>query len=182
MTVVQLPAPSGDLVLNPKDPMPAARAFVDAHHHLDGRRVLHHHRGTWRAWDGACYPAIEEAEIRAELWGFLDGAQRRGKGKRPVPYQPNRARVSDVLDALRAACNLPADVDPPAWLVGLAAPPPAPRPKVARSDPPPWPRPRVLVRRAGRAKADVQIQTSAVALARPSRNSDEVRAEPEAVA
>ena len=33
-----------------------------------------------------------------------------------VPFRPNRARVSDVFDALSAVCALDAQIEPPAWL------------------------------------------------------------------
>jgi putative DNA primase/helicase len=35
-----------------------------------------------------------------------------------VPFKPNRARVSDVLDALNSVCSLDNLTDPPTWLDG----------------------------------------------------------------
>ena len=39
-----------------------------------------------------------------------------------VPYQPNGARVSDVLDALAAVSHMAADVEAPCWLGNDALP------------------------------------------------------------
>ena len=58
---------------------------------------------------------MQDAELRAELYDFLDQAKRI-KGKLPEPFRPNRSKVNDALDALKAAANLSAEVSPPAWL------------------------------------------------------------------
>ena len=100
------------LVADPSDPMPTARTFIERHHNRAGVRTLHHHRGAFHGWDGACYPAVGDDAIRAALWHDLEHAER-PDGER---YQPTKRRVDDVLDALRAAANLPATVTPPAWL------------------------------------------------------------------
>ena len=54
-------------------------------------------------------------EIVSDIYDFLDGAQRRDKDGL-VPFNPNRAKVADVLGALAAAAQLPARVRAPAWL------------------------------------------------------------------
>ena len=103
-------------VLDPRDPLPTARKFLTACHTVDGLRTLHHHRGEFLIWGGSAYRIADDAETRAALYGFLDRAQRVGKNGKPKPFQPNRNKVGDALDALRAAANLSADLSPPAWL------------------------------------------------------------------
>ncbi len=115
------PARFSSVVLDPRDPMPSARTLVQQAYTRAGIRALHHHRGAFYEWNGACYRLIDSATIAATIWAFLEQALRLAQakpGKRPpaVPFQPNRARVGDVQAALAAVCNLPSDIEPPTWL------------------------------------------------------------------
>jgi putative DNA primase/helicase len=105
------------LVLDPKDPMSSARVFLDMIGTHEGARTLHHHRGAFYQWDGTHYPEFDEAGSKAALYSFLAAAkiQTTKKGD-PVNFKPNRARVGDVLDALRAQAHLPSSLTAPAWL------------------------------------------------------------------
>jgi putative DNA primase/helicase len=109
---------AGGVVLDPRDPMQAARALVAARFVNDGHRLLHRHRGTFWSFDTNHYALADQETVRADVWKFLEQAQRRGDNGKPVPFKPNRARVSDVLDALASVCNLNNQIDPPAWLSG----------------------------------------------------------------
>src|SRR5262249_51111550 len=44
-------------------------------------------------------------------------------GKKLVPFQPNMARVSNVLDAIAAIANVPRSISLPVWLVDAAGRP-----------------------------------------------------------
>ena len=104
------------VVLDPGNPLPSARAFLDNHYDHDGVRTLHHHAGVFYAWNGRCYPEADTATIRAELYRFLDAAVRLdGQGKQQ-PYRPTAAKVFNVGDALKAETNLPKSLTAPAWL------------------------------------------------------------------
>ena len=115
------------IILDPRDPLPSARTLVEMKYMRDGLRTLHHHVGVFYAWSGTCYPALDDATIRAEVWQFLEIAKRYVKKDTVVAFQPNRNRVGDVLDAVRAVGNLPASVSAPAWLGDMASTAPAPR-------------------------------------------------------
>jgi putative DNA primase/helicase len=104
------------VILDPRDPMQAARALIAAHFVNDDQRLLHRHRGTFWSFKTNHYALADQETVRAEVWKFLEQAQRRGDTGKPVPFKPTRARVSDVLDALASVCNLSNHVDPPAWL------------------------------------------------------------------
>jgi putative DNA primase/helicase len=107
------------LILDPHDPMQAARTLVAARFVNDDHRLLHRHRGTFWRFQANHYALADQETVRTEVWKFLEQAQRRGeKNGKPVPFKPNRARVSDVLDALASVCNLDSRIDPPAWLDG----------------------------------------------------------------
>lgn len=103
------------LLLDPREPLASARAFLARRHTIDDLRTLHHHRGQFFAWGGAAYRTADDAEIRAALYDFLDRAER-AKDRKREPFRPNRSKVGDVLDALKAAANLPSALSPPAWL------------------------------------------------------------------
>jgi putative DNA primase/helicase len=106
------------LVLDPRDPIQAARALVAARFSNDDHRLLHRHRGTfWRFYTNH-YTLADQELVRAEVWKFLEHARRRGEKNDLLPFKPNRARVSDVLDALASVCSLDSRLDPPTWLDG----------------------------------------------------------------
>jgi putative DNA primase/helicase len=110
-------------ILSPQDPMPSAHELVRQAFTQSGIRTLHHHRGAFYEWSGAHYRLADINTITATVWVFLEQAltqeprPRRSSGlPKKKPFQPNRARVGDVLAALTAVCNLPSDIEPPAWL------------------------------------------------------------------
>ncbi|MFD1378623.1 DNA primase family protein [Fodinicurvata halophila] len=88
-------------------------------------RTLHHHRGAFYEWVGHSYAEADQNAVQAAVWLFLDKAKRWTSAKELGPFQPNRSRVGDVTAALAAAANLPAHVEPPAWLEKPADAPPA---------------------------------------------------------
>src|SRR5262245_9364172 len=104
------------VILDPRDPMQAARALVAARFMNDSHRLLHRHRGTFWRFQANHYALADQEAVRAEAWRFLERARRRGANGKLVPFKPNCARVSDVLDALASVCNLDSRIDPPAWL------------------------------------------------------------------
>jgi putative DNA primase/helicase len=118
-------APDGVLVFDPRDPLPTARSFLELLHTEKGERTLHHHGGVFYSWSGKHYPVVDEDGIRAIAYTFLEGALRRDRQGKLVPFAPTRAKVGDFLDALRAAANLPATTRPPAWLDYVTDLPPA---------------------------------------------------------
>lgn len=106
------------LILDPRAPLASARAFLDHSYQQEGQRLLHHHGGAFCAWSGRHYPFIEESAIRAQLYDFLDGATK--PGKKRARFEPNRAKVGDVVDALKAASHLAGEIRPPSWLEDVA--------------------------------------------------------------
>jgi putative DNA primase/helicase len=103
-----------EIILDPRDPMATARHLV-ATQFTDDHRLLHHRGSFWRFAKNHYVPADIET-IRATIWTFLEHALQIGKKNITTPFKPNRARVSDVVDALAAACNLDGRIEPPAWL------------------------------------------------------------------
>jgi putative DNA primase/helicase len=100
--------------------LPSARMLVADRHMLDGMQALRHQAGVFYGHEhgASAYREQDEATIRAGVYGFLEAAQRWTDGEPPklVPFKPTRAKVENVLDALRAVCNLPASIPAPCWL------------------------------------------------------------------
>ena len=64
-------AAAARLTLDPSDPLPSARSFIDRNYTNDGHRTLVHHAEQFFAWSGAHYPVVDAAEIRAGVYSFL---------------------------------------------------------------------------------------------------------------
>lgn len=108
----------GPLILDPADPLPSARTYVARAATVRGVLALRHHGGVFYGHepDTGAYAERDEAAIRADLYRFLEEAMRLDKTGSTRPFQPTRARVENVLDALRALTNLPASCAAPCWL------------------------------------------------------------------
>ena len=105
-------------VISTRAPYDTARAFQR------GLAVpLRHHRGDFFEWNGCAWLEVEEAGLRARLYAFLDQCQSKTAEGELRPVKPNAKMVADVLDALRAAAQLDAAIEPPAWLEGAYRPP-----------------------------------------------------------
>jgi putative DNA primase/helicase len=100
-------------VLDPADPLATARRFV---HELHSDAPLHCHRGGFWQWTGTHYAERCDATMRTSLYGYLEAAQQVSDTKGAERFKPTARRVSDVLDALRAATHLDSSISPPAWL------------------------------------------------------------------
>ena len=116
---------AGGVVLDPRDPMQAARALVAARFVNDGHRLLHRHRGTFWQFQANHYALADQETVRAEVWKFLEQAQRRGENNKLLPFKPSSAQVSSMLDALASVCTIDNRIDPPAWLDGAGEMPAA---------------------------------------------------------
>jgi hypothetical protein len=102
------------LMLSPADPLASARAFVARSYVVDGLVALRHQAGLFYAHHPqlGAYSELDEAAVRAALYLFLEHAQRRteskGQPRTLEAFKPTKGKVDNVLDALRAVCNLPA--------------------------------------------------------------------------
>ncbi len=85
--------------------------------------ALRHQGGVFYAHQPGigAYHAVDEDAIRAQLYLFLEDAHwcTDAKGQQAPTlkaFRPTRSKVENVLDALRAVCNLPASAAAPRWL------------------------------------------------------------------
>lgn len=106
------------LVLDPNNPLASAEIFVERTQTEDGTLALRHRGSVFYRYSPAvsAYVDQEDAAIRAAIYKFSGNAVRRDPKGDLVPFQPNRAKVDNVLDALRAITNLPSTDTIPRWL------------------------------------------------------------------
>lgn len=120
----------------PTDPMAVSRRLVMQYEAGEGL-MIRWWRGGWMRHRGASWAEDEDTVIRKWIYQHLEHAQywhtppptKANPTPDPElrPWQPNRRKVSDVLDALTAITHLPEDIDPPAWLDHPNPPAPADR-------------------------------------------------------
>lgn len=100
----------------PDDPLNAARALVHRRYtHADGP-CLKAWQGSIFRWGGACWHELSNEDARAMVYDFLDA---HGESH----YRPNQSKVSNLLDALKAAIHLDSRVQAPQWIDGPSAAP-----------------------------------------------------------
>jgi putative DNA primase/helicase len=100
----------------PSQPMPVARKLMKAQD-FRGLPTLKHWRGEWMRWEETHWIEIEDRTVRAEIYERLEEA-RYMTPLGPLPWEPNRYKINDVLDALRGIIHLPGSYNPPCWLPG----------------------------------------------------------------
>lgn len=104
------------IALEPSNPYYSASTFLDERHAVDRVLALRHHNGMfYRYQPTTSYREAEVASIRADLYGYLARAPKAG-GTPGEYFKPNAARVSDVVDAMRALTHWPVDKQAPCWL------------------------------------------------------------------
>jgi putative DNA primase/helicase len=115
-------SPARRVVAAPTDPMAVARQFVaEEYTGLGGALLLRHHRNTFHRYLGDHWPADDEERVKSELWQWLEHAayEKVLKDKTvPAAWEPNRHKIANVLEALKAIGHVAQDVQPPVWLNG----------------------------------------------------------------
>jgi putative DNA primase/helicase len=114
---------AADLILSPGSPLISAREMVRLQHTSGSTRTMQHHNGAFYRWVGTHYTEQTTDEMRAAIYSFLDHAQQKNDKDELAPFNPNKAKVGNVLEATAAATQLSSDTQPPAWLDGGNHPP-----------------------------------------------------------
>jgi putative DNA primase/helicase len=97
--------------------MDVAREFLAKCHGHDVRPTLLRHRGEFFCWSGCHYVPKDEEAARACLYAFLDSVLLADPNGGSRPFEPNRNKVTNVLDALRAQTLVDSTFDTPSWLL-----------------------------------------------------------------
>jgi putative DNA primase/helicase len=110
------------LILVPAAPLDSAREMVRRRYDGPLGRTLHHQSGEFLHWNGTHYVEIEIEQMRSEVYHFLDGAKC-SRNDELVPYNPNRGKVANFMEALAAAVQIQRGIQAPAWLDQQIHPP-----------------------------------------------------------
>jgi putative DNA primase/helicase len=116
------PPASGPLILDPGAPLICARAFVGARYTTNNMCTLAHQGALFYAWEQTHYVEVGAEVIRAGAYAFFDKAFRPVKGG-VEPFEPNKNKVANILEATAAETQLPASIRQPAWLDTAPHPP-----------------------------------------------------------
>ncbi len=115
------------ITLDPSAPLDIARRFVEAHHTYQSTRTLHAQAGQFYRYAGMAYEPWDGASVRASVYRFCEACRVEVPLKEGEtgcePFKPTKRKVDEIIDALRAVCNLPETVQAPSWLDGRCDPP-----------------------------------------------------------
>lgn len=117
------PQDNHELILSPSAPLISARQFVERHHQDCGLRTLLHQQDTFYSWKGTNYIEETKEEMRASLYEFLSNARRPIDKGKTVPFDPNKSKVANVVEALAAETQISHSIRYPAWLDAADHPP-----------------------------------------------------------
>ena len=113
-TTEEDPTGKAPLVLDPRDPMATARRLLADEFTHKGTRILHRHRDEFYMWRKTRYVELDSAEMRARAYTFSESASVKNPKVALEPFKPSTRKISDIIDALKAAAHLPNDIEPPA--------------------------------------------------------------------
>jgi putative DNA primase/helicase len=105
-------------VSSPQKPLQVAQQFARAEHGDPRAPQLVHHRGVFYHWCGTCWKEVDVRSIRADLYQWLGNAVYEDF----VPFDPTKAKVANVLEALEAVVHLDGRLEPPCWQGEPASP------------------------------------------------------------
>lgn len=116
-------APARPVYPPPDAPLEVARRLDEKFTTQHGRTLVAH-RGDWQRWNGQQWSEWDGAALRSTVYARLGEVDYerpiREKGitvdYERTPWNPNRHKVANVLEALAAVAHLGAEIDSPAWI------------------------------------------------------------------
>lgn len=114
------------VVHHPTEPIANARLLLSEFFLGEDLHLLVHHHQVFRKWTGTHWAAIEDGEIDSVIWKWLEHAVylKEAETAKPVPFHPSRAKVAEIVAAVRAITHLPESVLMPSWPWGQVSIPP----------------------------------------------------------
>lgn len=107
------------------EPRPVARELVAR---TEAERPLGFWRGQWMNWGGTQWRRLDTSECRKLVYDQLEnavieaGVDAEGAVKPPIPWNPNKTKVSHVLDALEGLVTIDSELTPPSWRTEQSSP------------------------------------------------------------
>jgi putative DNA primase/helicase len=102
----------------PTAPLDVARRIY-AKYRQQQARTLVHWRSGWMGWRGPHWSEVDAAELRSQVYDTLGGADYQHETKDGVelkPWNPDKRKVANVMEAMAAIGHLSAETDPPSWV------------------------------------------------------------------
>lgn len=103
------------IILNRDNPVMSAGWFLSKRFPKkspDDRHALVFYQDEFHHWCGTHYRRVEAGEVKAAVYDFAAGCVN-GNGD---PFMPNRAKVEEIISALKAATFCQRNLAPPCWL------------------------------------------------------------------
>jgi putative DNA primase/helicase len=120
------PQDEPELFPSPSAPFEVAlRLYEQYRHHRarlgngrrkDNVRTLLAWRGGWMLWQDTHWSEIDAAELRSYIYKTLSTVAY-VSGTEIKPWNPDKHKIANVLEAMAAVGHLSADSDPPSWVV-----------------------------------------------------------------
>lgn len=111
-----------DAAGSPEEPMTVVRAVEPCWRDDEENLTLRAWRGSWVGWTGTHWAEVEEAALRAWIYPRTEHARwlktMANGTTRVMGWAANKAKVTNVLDALAGTWYLDSTVEQPAWLDG----------------------------------------------------------------
>lgn len=113
------------IILKPSAPLISAQRMVQRNFHDGIERTLQHQQDTFYSWRCTRYVEETSEEMKALIYHFLSTALRPTEQGGTAPFDPNKSKVANVLEALAATTQISHELRAPAWLDGREDHPPA---------------------------------------------------------
>ena len=89
---------------------------------VDGLPDIRFFRDRWVRYHDGHYEDVADDDIRSQLYHYLEGKMYMNTAGEATPYKPTRAKITDMLDALKGVCNITEEA--PCWLEDRGLPGP----------------------------------------------------------
>lgn len=102
----------------PGEPMPNARRFLAAEFCHADHVLLVHQGGQFYAWDGRCWPTMEDSILRSRAYRWFEHAyyiDDTAKERRRKPFAPTVRKMADLMDATKALTIIATTKPTPSW-------------------------------------------------------------------
>lgn len=103
--LTHLSSDPGEKIFDPKAPLVIAEALIKKHFLFGDSRTLHYcsDNAFWE-WNGVKYMEFSEKQIRQIIYKFLQDAKKLTSEGFFENFNPNKSKVDQVVDALKAIC------------------------------------------------------------------------------
>jgi hypothetical protein len=110
---------SHEKIFDPKAPLDIAEALIQSQYLYHGLRTLQYCSSSFLEWNGVKYIELNESQIRQTIYNFLRDAKKLNNEGHLENFNPDRYKVDQVIDALRAVCHQNGHpAGGPVWLNG----------------------------------------------------------------